>query len=386
MNNSATLTPKASKSEVVLDIVCQREELLRGVQLVQNAISPRSTLPVLSNILFEATGDGIRLSSTDLEVGIRCYVKADVRSGGAITIPAKTLSEFIRTLDEGKEISLTTKDGQKMEIRAGRDRCSLACLPKDDYPALPEFNIEKAVSIPQNILKDMIKKTIFAVSSDETRYVLNGVNFILEKGKLTLVATDGRRLAYAEREVADKKSVVNAIIPTKAVNELARVLGNDEKTGEVQMGFSENQVTFQFKDVVIISRLIEGNFPNFDQVIPKSHDVQLKFKTKNILSATQRAAVGTLDKGGSVKYSLSTGKLQISASAQGRIEVDAELEADYKGDPFVIAFNPIYLIDVFRSLEASDVFLELTTPLNPGVIRPVGDDNYKYVVMPMQVS
>lgn len=374
------------KSDAALEIHCQKEELLKGVHLVQNAISPRSTLPVLSNVLFESTDQGLRLSSTDLEVGIRCLVKADVKTLGSLTVPAKPLGEFLRTLDDGKDVSLKSTDGQKIEIRSGRDRCSLACLPKDDYPVLPEFNLEKAVSLNPAVLRDMIRKTAFAVSTDETRYVLNGVDFMVEKGQMTLVATDGRRLAFIQREIPDKKASINAIIPTKAVNELARVLGADEKGAELLVGFTENQVTFQYKNVVIISRLIEGNFPNFEQVIPKSHDTRLRLKTKQILSATQRAAVGTLERGGSVRFALSAGRLQISASAQGRVEVESEVEVDYKGEPFAIAFNPAYLVDVFKSLEADEIFLEFSTPLNPGVIHPVGDDNYKYVVMPMQVS
>lgn len=369
-----------------MEVHCLKEELLKGVQLVQNAISPRSTLPVLSNILVESNGEGLRLSSTDLEVGIRCHVKADIRSGGATTVPARTLGEFLRTLDDGQDLSIKVDDSQKMEIRSGRDRCVLIGLPKEDYPVLPEFSQERALSVPHGLLKEMIKKTSFAVSTDETRYVLNGVNFIVEKGKMTLVSTDGRRLAYIQRDAADKKATANAIIPTKAVNELARILGPEEKGADVQIGFTENQVTFKYKTTVVLSRLIEGHFPNFEQVIPKSHDSQIKFNTKKLMAATQRAAVGTLDKGGSVRFSLSKGKLQITASAQGRVEVESELEADYKGEPLAIAFNPTYLVDVFRALETDEVFLELSTPLNPGVIRPIGDENYKYVVMPMQLS
>lgn len=386
MNNLTGTLTAPRKQEALMEIHCRKEDLLKGVQLVQNAISPRSTLPVLANILFEATADGLRLSSTDLEVGIRCLVKADVKSTGVTTVPAKTLGEFLRTLDDGRDVAIKMGDNQKMEIRSGRDRCSLACLPKDDYPVLPEFNMDKAIALNHSLVRDMIRKTIFSVSTDETRYVLNGVNFVIENDTLTLIATDGRRLAFIQRTLADKKSAVGAIIPTKAVNELARVLAGDEKGADVYMGFTENQVTFQYKGVVIISRLIEGNFPSFDQVIPKSHDIQLKLKTKNILQATQRAAVGTLERGGSVRYNLAPGRLQISASAQGRVEVESEIEVDYKGDPFVIAFNPAYLVDVLKALECDEVLLELSTPLNPGVIRPVGDDHYKYVVMPMQAN
>lgn len=370
-----------------MEVHCLKEELLKGVQLVQSAISSRSTLPVLSNILVESHNGGLRLSSTDLEVGIRCAVKADVKEPGATTVPARTLSEFLKTLEDGRELFLKVGEGQKIEVRAGRDRCVLIGLPKDDYPVLPEFSAEKAIAVPAAMLKEMVKKTIFAVSTDETRYVLNGVNFMIDKGALALISTDGRRLAFVRREGLDKKAQANAIVPTKAVQELQRVLAADGGSEEpVHVQFTENQVTFRYKTTVILSRLIEGHFPNFDQVIPRSHEMEAKMPAKRLLSATQRAAVGTLEKGGSVRFNLSKGKLQISASAQGRVEVEAEVEADYAGEPFSIAFNPQYVIDVLRSLEGEDVIIDLTTPLNPGVVRPAGDDGYKYVVMPMQLS
>jgi DNA polymerase III subunit beta len=370
-----------------MEVHCLKEELFKGVQLVQNAISARSTLPVLSNILVESNGGSLRLSSTDLEVGIRCEVKADIKSPGATTIPARTLGEFLRTLEDGRELSMKITDGQKIEIRAGRDRCFMIGLPKDDYPVLPEFAQEKSVQIPAPVLKEMIRKTVFAVSTDETRYVLNGVNVIIEKGKLFLVSTDGRRLAFVQRDIEDKKASANAIVPTKAIHELQRVLGSDAGSSEpVHVNFTDNQVTFRYGKTLILSRLIEGHFPNFEQVIPRSHEIDVKFNTKLLLAATQRAAVGTLEKGGSVKYNLSKGKLQIAASAQGRVEVEAEIESEYAGENFSIAFNPHYLTDVYRALESEEIMLELTTPLNPGVVRPSSDAGYKYVIMPMQLS
>jgi DNA polymerase III subunit beta len=193
-----------------MQVHCLKEELFKGVQLVQNAISPRSTLPVLANILLESNGEGLRLSSTDLEVGIRCHVKADVKTAGSTTVPARTLGDFLRTLEDGRELDIKVDDAQKMEIRSGKDKCILIGLPKDDYPALPEFSQEKSFTIGRGMLREMIKKTAFAVSTDETRYVLNGVDFIVEKGKINLISTDGRRLALIQRELADKKATARS--------------------------------------------------------------------------------------------------------------------------------------------------------------------------------
>ncbi|HOW27438.1 MAG TPA: DNA polymerase III subunit beta [Elusimicrobiota bacterium] len=375
-----------------MQIQCLKEELLKGIQTVQNAISPRSTLPILSNVLIETEGSGLRLSTTDLEVGIRSMVKADVRAPGAITVPAKTLSEFLRTLEDGQEVDVKVDGQQKVEVRCGRDRCTLSGLPKEDYPVLPEFNKERSFSIEAVLLRDLIRKTAFAVSTDETRYVLNGINFIVDKGKITCVATDGRRLAVIFRDGIDKKSSMNVIIPTKAMSELLRMLGADEpgvNTGTdstVAVAFTENQVTFKYRENIIISRLIEGHFPNFDQVIPKKHEITVELPTHKFLLATQRAAVGILEKGGSVKCILEKGKLTLSASAQGRVDVQAEMDIDFKNDKFEVAFNPAYFIDVLKVVGSDRILLDLTSPLTPAVIRSGDDDNFKYVIMPMKLS
>ncbi len=384
-STTTNLKQTDSKNEF-LKIHISNKDLLRGIQIVQTAISVRSTLPVLSNILFQATEKGLRLSATDLEVGIRTWVKADVLQNGAITVPAKIISDFLKTLDDGKEIKIEVQENNKIEIRSGRDRLNVTGLPKTDYPVLPEFDETKAVSVPRNLLREIVKKTVFAASTDETRYVLNGIHLIVENGTATAVATDGRRLAFIQRPVPSQKLQIKVIIPTKAIQELIRMLA-DEKTTEENIGvfFSDNQASFFNGETVILSRLIEGHFPNFEQVIPKTHDIQLKLKRTELLSSVTRAAVGTLERGGSVKMILNKGVIQIQAAAQGRVEVESELAVSYEGARFDIAFNPLYLMDVLKSMEQEDVLIELTSPLNPGVVRPANDENYRYIMMPMKI-
>ncbi len=361
-------------------------DLFHGVQTVQAAISLRGTLPVLGNILFEATDQGLRLSATDLEVGIRSWVKADVLAKGAITIPAKILSDFLKTLNDDREIKLDVGENNKVEIRSGRDRLSVTGLPKEDYPVLPEFDESKAAPIPKTTIQDMLRKTIFAASTDETRYVLNGVHIIFEQGKAAAVATDGRRLAYIHRPIPDKKLQAKVIVPTKAVQELLR-LTSDERNEkeELSVSFTDNQASFSDGQTVILSRLIEGHFPNFEQVIPKTHDILLQLNREELLAAVTRAAVGTLERGGSIKLSLAKGIMKIQASAQGRVEVESEIAVPYEGASFEIAFNPLYLIDVLKAFDQEEIAMELTSALNPGVVRPVNDDSYRYVMMPMKV-
>jgi len=384
--DSTTTGSSQVKKGQNMKLHCTKGDLFQGIQIVQSAISVRSTLPVLGNVLFEASDQGLRLSATDLEVGIRTWVKADVIEKGAITIPAKILSDFLRTLEENREVKLEVSENNKIEIKSGRDRLNVTGLPKEDYPVLPEFDETKSVAISKSVVREMVRKTMFAASSDETRYVLNGVHLIIEKGKATGVATDGRRLAYIQRPIADKGLSIKVIIPTKAVQELVRLVSDEKKEGDdLKVSFTDNQASFYDGSTVILSRLIEGHFPNFEQVIPKTKEIQLRLDRLQLLASVTRAAVGTLERGGSVRMSLTKGTIKIQAAAQGRVEVESELPTNYEGQDFEVAFNPVYLSDVLKALEQNEIVIELTTPLNPGVIRPADDESYRYVMMPMKV-
>ena len=368
-----------------MQIVCSKAELAKGIQIVQSAVSSKSTLPVLSNILIETRTNQLKLAATDLEVGIRCFIKAEVVKEGALTVPAKTFSDFVKTLPDSQEIKITTEDATRLEIRSGKTRCVLLGLPKEDFPVLPEFPEENAVAIEAKVLLEMIKKTSFAASTDETRYILNGVYFILDKGTARMVATDGRRLAFMARPVSDKKTNLAVIIPSKAIREVERLLLGDLGSETVKVSVTENQAAFKVGDTVIISRLIEGHFPNYDQVIPKSADVRLELATKDLLTMTQRAALGSGDRGGAVRFHLENGKIRATGTAQGRVEVEDELPVDYHGNSLEIAFNPQFVLDVLKNSDASHMWMEFTTSLNPGVLRPVGDDQMLAVIMPMRV-
>ncbi|MFN0117467.1 MAG: DNA polymerase III subunit beta [Elusimicrobiota bacterium] len=385
--HTATTTQSSnSKRGQSLKLNITKGDLIQGLQMVQSAISSRSTLPILANVLFEASAQGLRLSATDLEVGIRTWIKADVIDKGAITIPSKILTDFIKTLEDDREVKIEVVENNKVEVKSGRDRLNITGLPKEDYPVLPEFDETKATPFPKAILQEMIKKTIFATSSDETRYVLNGIHFIIDAGKATAVSTDGRRLAYIQRPISDQNLKTKVIIPTKAVQELLRMFSDNKETNDnFQISFTDNQISFSSGSTIILSRLIEGHFPNFEQVIPKTKEIQLRVNRQSLLSSVTRAAVGTLERGGSVKMSLIKGAIKIQASAQGRVEVESEISTNYEGSHFEVAFNPAYLIDALKSLVDQEILIELTTPLNPGVIRPAEDEAYRYVMMPMKV-
>jgi len=367
-----------------MQIVCSKSELIKGIQTVQSAVSTKNTLPVLSNILLETKTNQLKLASTDLEVGVRCLIKAEIVKEGALTVPAKTFSDFVRTLPD-KEISIKAEESTKIEIRCGKARCVLLGLPKEDFPVLPEFPEQNAIVLESKVLREMIRKSSYSMSTDETRYILNGLYFILDKGSVKMVATDGRRLAYIAREIADKKNSAQVIIPSKAVREVERLLGAEGVGVEqVSISVTENQVAFKVGDTVIISRLIEGHFPNYEQVIPKTSTIHIQMATKDLLTMTQRAALGSGDRGGAVKFILDKGRLRAIGTAQGRVEVEDELPVEYDGVSLEIAFNPFFVQDVLKNIESGQVVMEFSTALNPGVIKPIGDDQSIAVIMPMR--
>lgn len=368
-----------------MKVICGKEELLRGTQIVQTVVSPRSTLPILSNFLFETDGQQIKLSSTDLEVGVTCSMKAEIVKEGSITIPAKRFGDIIRELPADKDIEIKADESNQISIKCGKSHFVLMGLPKSEYPVLPQFPEEKTFKAQKSLLRTMFRRAAFAVSTDETRYVLNGVYLIAETGTLKLVATDGRRLAYISRECLDKKVLHKAIIPTKAVNEVQRIMSADEKDEDVVVGVTENQVAFKVGGVTILSRLIEGTFPNYEQVIPKKHEMQIKVNVKEALSAVRQMSLLTSDKASTVKFLFARNLLRISASAQGLGSGEVELDIEHAGPNVEIAFNPSFLIDILKNIESDQVVFELTTALNPALLSPANDKDYLCVVMPMRL-
>jgi DNA polymerase-3 subunit beta len=368
-----------------MKVICGKEELLRGTQIVQTVVSPRSTLPILSNFLFETDGQQLKLSSTDLEVGVVCSIKGEVVKEGSITIPAKRFGDIIRELPNDENIEIKSDDNNQISIKCSKSHFVLMGLPKSDYPVLPGFPEEKNFKISKDVLKTMLRRTAFAASNDETRYVLNGVCMIAHEGQMKLVATDGRRLAYISRDGIDKKLQHKAILPSKAVNEVQRILAAEEKNEDVKIGLTENQIAFRIGSVTIISRLIEGAFPNYEQVIPKKHDIQIKVGVKEVLSAVKQMSLLTSDKASSVRFLFAKDLLKITASSQGLGSGEVELDIEHSGPSIEIAFNPAFLIDILKNVDENFVYFELTNSLNPALLTPVNDKNYLCVVMPMRI-
>jgi len=359
-----------------------KDVLIKGLQEVQAAISTKSSLPILSNILMEATDDQLILTTTDLDIGITSKIPTKPQITGAITIPAKKFSDIIKELPDNEPISISVKKNNLVNIECANSSFKIMGLPKEEFPQLPEIKDKDSLTLPQKKLKNMLRLTKFAISRDESRYVLNGVLFVIKPSHIRLVATDGRRLAMVEDKMQLPKTLEKKfIVPTKAVNELDGSLGDD---GEVKISFNNNQIFFDTGKTRLVSRLIEGEFPNYEQVIPKEAKDKLVTSRDALLSAVKRAALFTNQDSAAVKIDLGKDKIVISKSTPYLGEARIEVGAEYKGKDITVGFNPEYLIDLLKNINEERIALEVTDPEKPGVVR-IGNE-YIYVVLPMQIA
>src|ERR1051325_11500508 len=367
-------------------LTISKEQMLSGLQSVQNIVSTRTTLPILSNILLRAEGNRLELTATDLDVTISCAVEAAVKKPGATTLPVKKLSSIVRELSS-TELDLEVDDKNVCNLKSGASFFKIRGLGAEEFPPPAKFKEDKNVSLPQEKIKGMLKKTSFAISSDESRYVLNGIFMSLKEHKLTMVATDGRRLALVDEEVdITEKSQGEFIVPAKAVNELNRLL---TEKGEVEIKYSDNQAAFTLKDekgftILVITKLIEGSYPNYQQVIPKETKERVALGREEFLHALRRAELMTSEKQNSVKLAFTKNNLAITANSPDVGEARESMAINYKGKEMAIAFNPGYVIEPLNALAVDEVFLELIDELSPGVLKINGP--FLYVVMPMRLS
>jgi DNA polymerase-3 subunit beta len=369
-----------------MNLTIAKEQILNGLQAVQNVVSSRTTLPILSNVLMRAGADRLEFTATDLDVTVSTPVEAKVSNQGATTVPVKRLFGIIRELSS-LEIELAVDEKNVCSVQSGASYYKINGLSADEFPPLPTFSEEKKVVLPQATVKSMMKKTAFAISTDESRYVLNGIFISLKDHKMTMVATDGRRLALVDEEVdVPEANQGEFIVPAKAVNELNRLL---QDKGEVEIRYSSNQASFLLKDdkggsVLIVTKLIEGNYPNYRQVIPGEMKERIALAREEFLHALRRAEIMTSEKSNSVKLSFGKNKLEITANSPEVGEAKETLAINYKGNEIAIAFNPKYVIDPLNALPNDEVFLELIDELSPGVLKINGP--FLYVVMPMRLS
>lgn len=364
-----------------MKITCPKERLQEAISEVQGAVSPKTTLPILSNVLLEADEQSLTLTTTDLDIGIQYTIPVEVAEPGSTTLPARRLFGIVKELPVGN-INLNVDSTHVAVITCGNACFKIVGLSREEFPKLPEFPEAKALKLPQVLLKEMINKTSYAISHDESRYVLNGLYLLLKSNKATMVATDGRRLAFVEKRIDLPKGMeIETIIPSKTVSELEKLLEDD---GSVEIILAKNQIAFKIPNCMLVSRLIEGRFPNYKQVIPEGLEQKIALPREELLSAVRRSALVTSDRSNSIRLNFVPKQLIITANTPDVGESRESLDIPYKGKEVDIAFNPNFMMDGLRSIDSEEIFLEVTDGANPGIIRT--GPEFLYVIMPMRLT
>ena len=361
-----------------------KETFLEGIQVIQAAVATRATLPILHNFLMEAAGGKVKLVRTDMEMASIHYINAEVVEDGSITVPLKEFSDILKNLPADKEISIFTDADNKVHIKSGKVKFWVIGTPKSEYPLIPEVDKNNAIALNSKQISEMVERTIFSSSTQETRYVLNGLLWVGSSGKLEIVATDGRRLALAANAAGVEKDF-KVIIPTKVLSELLKFfsINKPEDKNDLQLSVSSNQVAFNIKETTYISRLIEGNFPNYEQVIPSKKNISFDVFTKDISAAVKRASLCASDLAGTVKFALATNTLSITSSSQ-KMDFSDELKIDYAGENFEVSFNPSYVLDVLKVVTTDKCVFSFVNAAQPVLLEPKDSASYKYVVMPVR--
>ncbi|MBN2144501.1 MAG: DNA polymerase III subunit beta [Candidatus Aureabacteria bacterium] len=361
---------------------CKKADIITSIQQVQNIVGQRTTLQILSNLLIEAKSDHtLTFTATDLEIGIVSSSIVEVSEEGRTTIPAKKLFDIVRNLPE-EIISFETDEDQVLRIQCGKSFYRVFGLAADEYPALPDFADSPSWEFDQSILRTIIRNTNFAISRDESRYVLNGIYLVFNSSEIIGVATDGRRLSLSKRSGMNfKDTKLDFIIPAKTVNELIKLLTDE---GSIKIHHKGNQVSFIMGKTTLVTKLIEGNFPEYQAVIPADCKEKVVFNNKDFTAAIQRVSILTSDKTNSIKFVFRDNKCIITANSPNIGEAREEIDVQYKGQELQIAFNPLFLLDILRCLEEEDVTFELNNSLTPGLIRHGVE--FLSVIMPMRLT
>lgn len=368
-----------------MKIKAKRGNLLATLYWTQSIVERRNTMPILANVLIESQKGHIRITATDLEVGVRGGVDGEVVEEGTVTVNAKKLYEIIREVPD-EQVQMKRLENEWVEVRSGKSVFKIVGLDAREFPQFPEFDAKGLSSVPASTIREMIERTIFSVSTDETRYSLNGV-FVEESegGKIRMVATDGHRLAFDERILGSLGLTKGVILPRKGLSELKKLLENGED-GMVLIGFRENMGLVVKNNVELFMRLIDGDFPDYTKVIPKGNPNVAKIAYAELLQTLRRVSILSSERYKGIKMEFKDGKVSVLANNPDLGEALEEIEVEYKGKPVTIGFNARYLIDVLGVLGGEgEINIELKDELSPSVIRKAGNESYLYVLMPMRL-
>ena len=376
-----------------MNIIIERAALLRSLGHVQSVVERRNTIPILSNVLLKASDGELSLAATDMDLEIVETVPATVTRAGGTTAPAHTLYDIVRKLPDGSQVELDIGgDGTILTLRAGRSQFKLSCLPVEDFPQLSGGDLAHRFDLAANDLRALVDRTRFAISTEETRYYLNGIYLHAAKAKtggaelpvLRAVATDGHRLARVEMPLPDgAANIPGVIVPRKTVTEIRKLI--DEAADRIELSLSDNKIRFAFDSVVVTSKLIDGTFPDYERVIPVGNDKVMEVDAKLFAAAVDRVATISTEKSRAVKLSLTRGTLTLSATSPEAGSATEELEVNYQEGPLEIGFNSRYLLDITQQIEGEGARFTMADAASPTIIRDVADAAALYVLMPMRV-
>lgn len=371
----------------------QKDHFSNGLQQVLNVVATRSTMPILGNVLIEAGDDRISLTTTNLDLGIRCQIRAEISEPGSITLPVRKLATIVRELPV-KDVWVESGDGNQAKITSGGSNFKIMGINADEFPPLPSFENRHVFELPQGEVANMLKSVSYAQSTDENRFILNGVYWSFADDRLTLVATDGRRLALTGLETqVGEDNAGSLILPAKTVGELERLLG---KGKEVKVAFNERQAAFEIAidgdsggsgltdHLYLVSKVVEGNYPNYRQVIPKETEHRIKLERELMLECVHRAALVTSEKSSSIKIRVSKNLLEISGSSEEYGESHESMAIAYDGPEVQVAFNPQFLMEPLKALNKDEVYFEFKDELSPGLFKTL--ENFLCVVMPLRLN
>ncbi len=369
-----------------MQFVAKKQKILDEISLIQGIVEKRSTRPILANTLLETDDTSVKVYATDLEVGLSSRFEAGIGTAGSITAPARKLADIVRLMPEDADISVEMTENNYLRITCGKIEYKLAGAPKADFPAVPKYDFADGVKIPAQTLKEMINRTIFAITTEETRYALNGAQLSLEAGKIRMVSTDAHRLSFVEHPFAEYDGeAMDILVPRKTVAELRMLIG--EKPESVEFGHSENHLFFRVGGRTLDSRMLEGQFPNYEKVIPKENDKSITINREVLAEAINRVALLSHETSKAVRLHFMPGGMILSSSNPEMGEAKEEIDAKYDGPEMRIGFNSKYLSDFIASLDTDEVIMELRDEAGAGLMLPAGDDSgvYKYVIMPMRI-
>ena len=374
-----------------MNISCLQENLAKGLGIAGRIVKERSTLLALSNILLAADGDRLKLAATNLEIGITCWIGAQIEQEGAITVPARTLVDLVNTLPPGK-VDMSMNGAQTLKLQSGRFKSNVKGIDANEFPLIPHIEGDEAIHIAPDVLGQMIEQVTFAAARDESRPILTGVLARFEGDRLTFAAADGFRLSVRTGSLSAAVSQpFEVIVPARALTELGHVLNGQEEPVSIAVTPTRNQIMFRLNSVELVAQLIDGKFPDYQMIMPKSNTARAVLDTAPLIKACKAASVFARESANTVRLTVvpgdesRPGHLTVQATSAETGDNAGEVDASIEGEPLEIAFNVQYLIDALKAVAAPQVSLELTTASSPGVLRPIGDDAFTHVMMPMQL-